>query len=170
MLAATSDPASFGLLILRAGLGLFLAYHGYNKVFGGNGLSGTSSWFASIGMKWPRLQARLAASTEIGCGLLLATGFMTPLAAAGVLGVMIVAIVVAHARVGFFVFLPDQGWEYCATIALGAVAIGSTGPGRWSVDSVCDIRFDGWSGLLITAVLGVSAAALQLLTSYRPSK
>ena len=38
--------------------------------------------------------------------------------AAGVIGIMVVAIVVAHAKVGFFVFLPNQGWEYCATIAI----------------------------------------------------
>ena len=42
-----------GLLVLRAVFGVFLAYHGYNKVFGGGGLAGTARWFGSIGMKWP---------------------------------------------------------------------------------------------------------------------
>lgn len=157
------------LLILRLCLGLFLAYHGYNKIFGGGGLSGTAGWFGSIGMKWPRLQARLAAATEIGAGLMLAAGLLTPLAAAGVIGIMIVAIVVAHAKVGFFVFLPGQGWEYCATIALGALAVGVAGPGEWSVDGALDWSFDGWSGFLVTALVGVASAAIQLGTSYRPS-
>lgn len=156
------------LLVLRLCLGLFLAYHGYNKIFGGGGLSGTAGWFGSIGMKWPKWQARLAATTEIGAGLMLAAGLLTPFAAAGVIGVMIVAIVVAHAKVGFFVFLPNQGWEYCATIALGALAIGIAGPGEWSLDDAFGLAFNGWSGLLLTALIGVGGAALQLATSYRP--
>ena len=107
---------NLGLLILRLCLGLFLAYHGYNKVFGAGGLAGTSGWFASMGMKWPKWQARLAASTEIGAGLMLAVGLLTPLAAAGVIGIMVVAIYTTHGKVGFFIFKPNQGWEYCATI------------------------------------------------------
>ena len=60
------DQLNVGLLLLRLCLGLFLAYHGYNKVFGGGGLTGTAGWFGSIGMKWPAWQARIAATTEIG--------------------------------------------------------------------------------------------------------
>ena len=33
---------------------------------------------------------------------------------------MTVAIVVAHWKVGFFIFKPNQGWEYCASIAVTA--------------------------------------------------
>lgn len=157
-----------GLLLLRLCLGLFLAYHGYNKVFGGGGLSGTAGWFGSIGMKWPIWQARLAASTEIGAGLLLAAGLLTPLAAAGVIGIMLVAIVVAHAKVGFFIFLPNQGWEYCATIAIGALAVALIGPGQWSLDEAFGLAFNGWLGFLIAAIVGVGGAAVQLGTSYRP--
>lgn len=163
------DQLNGGLLVLRLCLGLFLAYHGYNKVFGGGGLSGTAGWFGSIGMKWPIWQARLAATTEIGAGLMLAAGFVTPLAAAGVIGIMIVAIVVAHAKVGFFVFLPNQGWEYCATIALGALAVGIIGPGQWSIDEAIGLSFNGWTGLLVTAVVGLGGAFAQLASSYRPT-
>ena len=92
-----------GLLVLRVVFGVFLAYHGYNKVFGGGGLAGTAGWFGSIGMKWPLWQARLAAATEVGAGLLFAFGLFTAFAAAGIIGVMLVAIVVAHWKVGFCV-------------------------------------------------------------------
>ena len=165
------DVAQFNaaMLLLRLCLGLFLAYHGYNKIFGGGGLSGTAGWFGSIGMKWPAWQARLAAGTEIGAGVLLAAGLLTPLASAGVIGIMVVAIVVAHAKVGFFVFLPNQGWEYCATIALGALAIAIAGPGEWSIDNALDLAFNGWSGFLIATLIGLGGAALQLGVSYRPS-
>lgn len=164
------DQLNLGLLILRLVLGLFLAYHGYNKVFGKGGLAGTAQWFGSIGMKWPKLQARLAAATEIGAGVMLAAGLLTPLAAAGVIGVMVVAIYTSHLKVGFFVFLPNQGWEYCATIALGALAVGTMGPGEWSLDNAIDFSISGWGPLAVTAGVGLIGAILQLSTSFRPAK
>jgi putative oxidoreductase len=164
------DQLNFGLLVLRLVLGLFLAYHGYNKVFGKGGLSGTASWFGSMGMKWPKWQARAAAATEIGAGVLLTVGLLTPFAAAGVIGVMVVAIYTSHLKVGFFVFLPNQGWEYCATIALGALAVGTMGPGEWSLDNAIDFSLSGWGALIVTTVLGVGGAAVHLATTYRPVK
>lgn len=160
-----------GLLVLRLVFGLFLAYHGYNKFFGPGGLQGTAGWFGSIGMKWPAMQARLAATTEVGSGVLLAAGLLTPLAAAGMIGVMIVAIVVAHWEVGFFIFKPNQGWEYCASIAITAFVIALVGPGRWSLDHALDLTWaDGWTGGIVAAVAGIAGAVVQLLVSYRPPK
>ncbi len=164
-------PVDLGLFVLRVVFGLFFAYHGYNKVFGGNGLSGTAAWFSGIGMKWPAVQARLAAATEIGAGLLLAAGLLTPLAAAGVIGVMIVAIVVAHWKVGFFVFLPDQGWEYCASIAVAAWVIATIGPGFLSLDHALGLTdFADWTGAIVAAVVGIGAALVQLAVCYRPER
>lgn len=165
-------PFDLGLFVLRLVFGLFFAYHGYNKVFGGNGLDGTAKWFAGIGMRRPQLQARLAAATEIGAGLLLAVGLLTPLAAAGVIGVMIVAIVVAHWKVGFFVFLPDQGWEYCASIAVTAWVIATVGPGDLSLDHALGLAGEPgpWAGAIIAAAVGIGAAVGQLAVSYRPGR
>lgn len=159
-----------GRLVLRLVFGLFLAYHGYNKVFGGGGLQGTAGWFGSIGMRWPIWQARLAAATEIGAGVLFAAGLLTALAAAGMIGVMVVAIVVAHWKVGFFVFKPNQGWEYCASIAVVAFCVAMMGAGRWSLDHAFDIGLDGWTGALVGGGLGVAGAVTQLAVSYRPAK
>ena len=156
------------LLVVRVFFGLSLAAHGYNKVFGGGGLNGTAGWFGSIGMKWPIWQARIAAATEIGAGLLLALGLATPLAAAGFIGLMLVAIVVAHRKNGFFVFKPGQGWEYCASIAVVAFAIGTIGAGKYSIDQAIDKDVQGWTGAVIALVLGVGGAATQLALSYRP--
>jgi putative oxidoreductase len=157
-----------GLLILRVIFGLFLAYHGYNKLFGPGGLDGTARWFEAIGMRWPRWQARLAATTEVGSGLLMAAGLLTPLAGAGMIGVMVVAIVVAHWKVGFFIFKPNQGWEYCASIATTAFVIAMVGPGRWSLDHAFDINWHGWTGAVIAGVAGVGGALTQLAVCYRP--
>ena len=82
---------SVGLLILRVVLGLTMAAHGYNKFFGSGGIAGTAGWFDSIGMRPGALHARLAATTEIAAGLLLAVGLFTPLAAAAFVALMLVA-------------------------------------------------------------------------------
>jgi len=121
----TVNQFDAGILILRVIFGLFLAYHGYNKFFGAAGLAGPAQFFESMGMRWPRWQARLAATTEVASGLLLAAGLLTPLAAAGMIGLMLVAIVADHWKVGFFIFLPNQGWEYCASILTAANLQGS---------------------------------------------
>ena len=157
-----------GLLILRVVFGLFLAYHGYNKFFGPGGIEGTGRWFGSIGMRWPRVQARLAATTEIGSGVLMAAGLLTPLAAAGMIGLMTVAIVVEHWKVGFFIFKPNQGWEYCASIAVTAFVIAMVGPGRWSLDNARGINRHGWTGAVIAAAAGLGGAITQLAICYRP--
>ncbi|MEN9824178.1 MAG: hypothetical protein RLZ04_2604 [Actinomycetota bacterium] len=161
------QSANLSLLLLRVVFGTFLAAHGVNKVKGG--IRGTAGWFGSIGMKWPLAQAVLAATTEIGAGLLLAVGLLTPLAAAGVVGVMVVAIVVAHRKAGFFVFRPGQGWEYCASIVAVAVAIGIAGPGEWSLDHVIGWHPSATLSGLVAGVGGLLAAALQLAVCWRPA-
>ena len=124
-----------GLLVLRLGIGLTVCLHGFNKVFGGGKLAGTGGWFASMGMKPGWLHARMAAATEIGAGLLLAVGLLTPLAAAGIIAVMLVAGVTAHRKNGFFIFRPGQGWEYVMVLAVAAFAVGAIGAGAWSIDA-----------------------------------
>ena len=79
------EQFDLAFLVLRVVFGLSIAAHGYNKV--AKGLEGTARWFGSVGLRAPRWQARAAASTEIGAGLLLAAGLLTPLAAAGIIAV-----------------------------------------------------------------------------------
>ena len=169
--ALTAVNAShFALLVVRVFFGLALAAHGYNKIFGGGKLKGTAGWFGSMGMKWPKWQARLAAATEIGAGLLFVIGLATPFAAAGFIALMIVAIVTAHLKNGFFVFKPGQGWEYCASIAVTAFAVGTIGAGKFSIDHAIHKDVSGWTGAIIAAALGIGGAALQLGICYRPPK
>ena len=159
-----------GVLVLRVVFGVFLAAHGYNKFFGGGRLKGTAGWFGSMGMKWPKWQARIAASTEVSAGLLFAIGLLTPLAAAGMIAIMLVAIWAEHWKVGFFVFRPKQGWEYCMSIAVLALVVATMGPGRWSVDHGLDIAFKSWWGAATAAVVGIGGGLLQLAICYRPPK
>lgn len=157
------------LVVLRVVFGVFMVLHGANKVRGG--LDGVASWFGGIGMRHPRWQARAAAGTEIGAGALFALGLLTPFAAAGLVGVMVVAAWVAHRKIGFFVFHDGQGWEYTAAIATVAFAVGTVGPGRWSIDHALGIGWDAWSGWIgavISGGLGLLSAVVLLLATYRP--
>lgn len=165
------EPVDLGLSILRVVVGGFLAAHGWNKIAGGGGLAGTARWFESIGMRWPHLQARAAAGTEIAAGLALAVGLVTPVAAAAVVALMIVAGITAHRDAGFFVFKrPTEGWEYVAVLAAAAVAIGTTGAGSISLDEALGWHVESWWGLVIAGGLGILGAAVHLGVSWRPVK
>jgi len=159
------DRIDSALLLLRTVFGLFLAYHGLNKVK--SGIAGTTGWFASIGMKWPGVQARTAASTEILAGILLAVGLATPVACAAIVATMLVAIITVHWRVGFFIFLPNGGWEYCASIIVVASAIAVCGPGRASLDRALGWE-QGWQVGAGSVALGAFLAVVHLAVTYRP--
>ena len=164
--------SSTGLLILRVVLGLTMAAHGYNKVFGAGGIAGTAGWFDSIGMRPGALHARLAAATEIGAGLLLALGLFTPLAGAAFVALMLVAAWTVHRGGGFFI--TNQGWEYNLVLAAGGVALGATGAGKFSLDwllfhhSALRPYLRGWWGLAIALGLGLIAGIAQLAIFFRP--
>jgi putative oxidoreductase len=160
-------PLDFALLLMRVYFGLMLVAHGYNKFFGKNGLAGTARWFGSMGMKWPQWQARIAATTEVGSGLLLAAGLATPFAAAGFIGLMTVAIIVDHWKIGFFIFRPGEGWEYCAAIAITTFSIATIGAGKYSIDHAIHKDVQGWTGALIAGILGLGGALLQIALCYR---
>jgi putative oxidoreductase len=168
------EPADVALLILRVAFGVGLAAHGYNKVFGGGGLAGTARWFGSLGMRWPRWQARLAAATEIGAGLGFAAGLLTPLTAGAIAATMLVALWVSHRKNGFFIFNKGEGWEYTAAIAVTAWTVAAIGPGDLSVDHALDLtdtwNASNWTGAVIAAVLGIGGALAQLAISYRPGQ
>ena len=92
-----------GLLLLRLVVGLTLAAHGTQKLFGwfgGPGLDMTAAGLESLGFQPGRRHALTAGVVESGGGLLLALGLLTPLAAAVVLSVMFVAAISAHVGKG----------------------------------------------------------------------
>ena len=160
--------ASLALLILRAGLGMMIFVHGYNKAFRGGRLAGTGRWFQSMGMRPGKVHAALAAFTEMGVGVLLVVGLLTTLAAAGLIALMVVAYWTVHRDKGFMI--TGEGWEYVALIAAMSLVCATVGPGLMSLDSELDIayRLDGWTGFWVALLLGVGAGASQLLLFFRP--
>ena len=156
---------------MRLTLGGMILAHGLNKFFGGGKIAGTAAWFESIGMKPGKLNALMAASTEVGCGVLLIIGLLTPLACAALVSLMVVAIITVHRKNGFFVFNPGQGIEYCLIVALMAVALGGLGGGKFSIDHAAKIwTFRPAIGLAVAAIIGVGGALLQLAVFFRPPK
>lgn len=155
---------SYGLLLLRLVLGLTMSAHGAQKLFGwfgGPGMQGTAGMCANLGYRSPFLMAAGLAFAELGGGLSLATGFLTPLGALAVTIVMLNAIALVHWPKGFF--NGNGGFEFNLLIASAAVAIAATGPGRFAIDHAIgwDDNFSGlWWGLGV-----VGAAALVAFTT-----
>ena len=158
------------LLVLRAAVGLTIVAHGVNHIFGGGKLAGTGRWFESMGLRPGWLHARLATATELVGGALLTLGLLTPFGAAAVVGLMVVAGLTAHRTNGFFIFKPGQGWEYVMILAVAAAAVGTLGPGTWSLDNALGVSIDGWSGGAIAVGAGVGGALALLAACWRPGR
>jgi putative oxidoreductase len=162
------NSVNIAALVLRLVVGGTMIAHGWNHAFGGGKLPGTARWFESIGIRPGHVHALAATVTELGAGALLVLGLLTPLAAAAVVGTMVVALVANHARNGFFIFRPGEGYEYVLMITLVSCALGALGAGGWSVDHAAGFGLHGWAGLAVAALAGVGGAALLLAASWRP--
>jgi putative oxidoreductase len=165
MLVSATTSADVALLVLRSGVGVMLVVHGANKVFGSGGLAGTARWFESLGMRPGWLQARVAAATEVGSGLLLVAGLLVPLDCAAVIGLMTVAAATDHRGKGFFVF--KGGWEYVALVGLVAAVIACVGPGRWSIDYASGLRTTGVEWAAGAVAIGLISAVATVVLARR---
>jgi putative oxidoreductase len=145
---------NIGLLILRLVVGVAIAAHGSQKLFGwwrGPGIRGLSTHMASMRFRPVPVWVAGAIGTEIGGGLLLALGLFNPLGSVGVGAAMLMAIVAFHWGKGFFG--QGGGFEVPFLYLVAASVVGITGPGAYSVDAASHIA-------LPEPVTGVVAAAL----------
>jgi putative oxidoreductase len=167
------DALNVGLFVLRAAIGAVILAHGLNHLDKVRKGPGVANWFESLGVKPGPVNAWMVTITEIVTGVMLIVGFLTPLAAAGVIGVVVVAFVTNHRDAGFFVFnRPVEGWEYLMVLAAACVGLGATGAGEWSFDHALDLWDDlqGTTGLWLTVFVGFGGAAAFLGACYRPPK
>lgn len=159
-----------GVLLVRGVVGALLAGHGTQKLFGwfgGGGPDSYGSFLESLGYPRSRDMAILTGATETGAGVSLASGLLTPLGAAGVIGVMTNASVSAHASAGLW--NQNGGFEYPLVLSTIAGALALAGPGRLSADAALGWRLaGGWWGLGALAVGGASAVAA--LSTRRTSR
>ena len=138
--------ADFVLTVMRLILGVVFFAHGAQKMlgwFGGNGFRATMGFFTH-GMHIPAPLAFLAICAEFFGGLGLLVGFLTRIAAFGLLCDMFVALFLVHAHNGFFMNWAGkkhgEGFEYhlLALALLFAVLI--RGAGAFSVDRLLSRR------------------------------
>src|SRR3981081_318043 len=131
-----TDARNYALTILRLVLGLVFFAHGAQKVlgwFGGYGFSGTMGFFTHM-LGIPAPLAFLAIMAEFLGGLGLIVGFLSRIAAFGILCNMLVAVFMFHRQFGFFANWSGQqkgeGIEYhLLAIAITiAIMIAGSGP------------------------------------------
>jgi len=173
MTAATYavDPAavSAGLLIGRLVLGLGIAAHGSQKLFGwfgGYGLNGTGGFFEQLGFHPGRTFAAAAGAGELVGGLLVALGLFGPVGPALMLSVVVVAVIAVHWKNGFFA--SANGIELPFLYAAGGVALALVGPGRFSLDALLGLEWL-WAPRIEVVVLAAGiVGALGSLLARRP--
>ena len=131
---------SWSLLILRLAVGIVIFPHGAQKLFGwfgGNGFAATMGFFTNK-MNIPAFFAFLAIIAESLGSMGLITGFLTRVAAFGVLCNMIVAVWMVHWPHGFFMNWfgkqKGEGFEYHILVIGICLALLISGGGKWSVD------------------------------------
>lgn len=165
--AEYSAAANFGLLALRLMVGVGMAAHGAQKLFGlfnGEGLDGTAAFFASVGYEPGRTFAILSGLAELGGGLLLILGLAVPLAGAAIVANMTGAYsVVQEGTAGDF-FASTGGPELELFYIVTAFALILTGAGSLGLR----IRaLDGPKmrllGVLLAVVGGVAAILVRNL-------
>ena len=132
---------SLGLLIVRVVVGLTLAGHGAQKLFGWWGGSGMSGWIAVVTKLRIRPAAPwawIAALSEFGGGLLFALGLLSPLGSLAIAGTMFVAIATVHWANGFW--NTKRGYEFNLTILASVIALALAGPGTYSIDQALGLH------------------------------
>lgn len=140
-----------GLLLLRVLIGLLLAAHGAQKLFGwfsGHGLRGTADFLESLGWRPGRAFAIMLGAAEVAGGLTLAMGVGTPLGAGVIIAVLANAAWIVHRPQGLW--NTNGGYEYPLVLIGGALTMALTGPGRFSIDHLL-----GWT---LSPVAGAALA------------
>ena len=128
--------AGWEALTLRIPIGIILAAHGSQKLFGwfgGYGLEGTGQWMASVGLTPGFVMALLAGSAEFFGGIALIVGLMTRPAAAVSALTLLVALFWVHWGNGFF--LDSKGIEYALALLSATSTLVLMGGGRYSLDN-----------------------------------
>jgi putative oxidoreductase len=130
-----TNAQNWATVPLRLGLGLPLAAHGAQKLFGwfgGYGLHATAGFFGqNLGMHPALLWATLAGGGEFFGGLLVLVGCATRFAALTTGIVMAVAVWAIH-QSGFFA---PNGFEFPLVLLLASLSLIVSGGGALSLDA-----------------------------------
>ena len=156
---------ALGLLILRLVIGLTVAGHGAQKLFGWWGSPGMNGWVGAMNRMRIRPAvpwAWVSALAELLGGLGLAIGLLTPLPGLAIAGSMLVAIALVHWPRGFWA--TKGGYEFNLSILAGIAAIALTGPGAYSLDAAFGIHLPEPLTLIAGTILLLIGVAVALGT------
>jgi putative oxidoreductase len=157
------------LLIIRLVIGLFVAGHGAQKLFGwfgGHGLKGTAGWLGSLGLRPAGVWAFLAGLAEFGGGVLFALGFASPLGALGISAAMLVAITGVHWPK---VWAAKGGFEHPLINLSVAAAVGIAGPGGFSLDQQFGTALPAPAVRIATVLVVLGWLAVLTMKAVRPA-
>ncbi len=132
-----SSYSNWAPLVLRVVLGVIIAVHGSQKLFGwfeGPGLEGTVGFFTMLGIMPAFFWAWVVALVEFVGGILLILGLGVRVVAPLVAINMLVALLKVHLARGFFV--GDGGYEFVLILIAVAVSLALTGAGKISLDNI----------------------------------
>ncbi len=136
LIRTTNDPT---LTVLRLIVGIVFFAHGAQKAlgwFGGPGFNATMAGFQQSGI--PAVLAFLAICAEFLGGLGLIFGFLSRVAAFGIMCNMAVAILAVHWPHGFFMNWTGnqsgEGFEYHLLALASAFVVLVKGSGAFSID------------------------------------
>lgn len=156
------------LLLVRLIVGLAIARHGTEKLFGwfgGYGLAGSAGFFEQLGYRPGQLFVIAAAGAEIGGGALTVLGLGGPLGPALIVMVMLVAIFSVHISKGFAA--ANGGYELNALYIAAALAPAFE-LGAYSLDRVFGLATQATATVWTTLAIAVVLAGLNLL-ARRPA-
>jgi putative oxidoreductase len=142
------------LLILRVVVGLYLAGHGAQKLFGwfnGPGLKGAQGFVGNmLGFQPPGFWATAVSLAEFVGGLLFALGLFSPVGALAIVASQLTATIVVHLPKG--PWNSNGGYELTLTNLAVAVAVALAGPGLYSLDRLFGIAFPTWFAVAIAII------------------
>lgn len=129
--------SDLGPLLLRVGVGVVFAWHGWQKFDGGVG--NFAGFLESLNVPAPEVVAWLQVIAEGVGGLLLILGLFTRFVTLPLIAIMIGAIWLVKVDVGFIV--PNAaGAELDTALLAGLLGLLLIGPGRLSLDAMLDLE------------------------------
>lgn len=153
-----------GLVLLRFAVGGIFFGHGMQKVFGlwgGPGIAGFARALEGYGYQHATTLSWLTGIAELVAGAFVVLGVATPLAAAGLLAIMINTVLLKAGN-GFFIGSPAGAGavELDVLLGLAAAALVFTGPGHIALDNgrAWHRRPASWG--VLSLIIGIAAGVL----------